>query len=93
MRQKEPGFRGPAIRLEEVGKVFRTDDVETHALSSVTLDLEQGEFCFYSWTVGLWQVNTSAHNGDAACSKQRYAFVGGDACSESFWERTGEIEE
>ena len=43
-REDEWSFSGPAVRLEQVGKVFKTDDVETHALSDVTLDLAQGEF-------------------------------------------------
>ena len=34
----------PLIRLEGVGKVFYTDEVETHALSNVHLEVNQGEF-------------------------------------------------
>jgi len=34
----------PLIHLEDVNKVFVTDDVETHALSGIHLDIEQGEF-------------------------------------------------
>ncbi len=32
------------IHLENLTKVFRTDEVETHALSGVHLDIERGEF-------------------------------------------------
>ena len=32
------------IRLEDVGKVFTTEEIETHALSHVYLELRQGEF-------------------------------------------------
>jgi putative ABC transport system ATP-binding protein len=32
------------IKLENIAKVFLTDEVETHALSSVQLDIKQGEF-------------------------------------------------
>jgi putative ABC transport system ATP-binding protein len=32
------------IRLEGVTKVFHTDDIETHALSNVDLQIENGEF-------------------------------------------------
>jgi len=39
---KEPGR--PLIRLEGVTKVFFTDEVETHALSGVHLDIERGEY-------------------------------------------------
>ncbi|MBN1567133.1 MAG: ABC transporter ATP-binding protein [Acidobacteria bacterium] len=34
----------PLIHLENVTKVFLTDEVETHALSSVTLDIQPGEY-------------------------------------------------
>ncbi len=34
----------PLIRLESVAKVFYTDEVETHALAGVHLDVHQGEF-------------------------------------------------
>jgi putative ABC transport system ATP-binding protein len=32
------------IEVRDVGKLFRTTDVETHALSAVSLDIERGEF-------------------------------------------------
>ncbi|MGE0102392.1 MAG: ABC transporter ATP-binding protein [Blastocatellales bacterium] len=34
----------PLLRLEGVTKVFLTDEVETHALSGVHLDINQGEY-------------------------------------------------
>jgi putative ABC transport system ATP-binding protein len=34
----------PLIRLEDVKKVFYTDEVETHALSGTHLDIAQGEY-------------------------------------------------
>src|SRR5437867_11730652 len=34
----------PLIRLSEVKKVFYTDEVETHALSGIHLDIEKGEY-------------------------------------------------
>ena len=34
----------PLIRLDGVGKVFLTDDVETHALADVCLQIERGEY-------------------------------------------------
>jgi putative ABC transport system ATP-binding protein len=34
----------PVIRLHELTKVFATEDVETHALSNVSLDIERGEY-------------------------------------------------
>jgi putative ABC transport system ATP-binding protein len=35
---------GTLIRLEGVTKVFRTDEVETHALSQVNLEIQKGEY-------------------------------------------------
>src|SRR5256885_14869836 len=32
------------IRLSGVGKVFYTDEVETHALSNINLDIREGEY-------------------------------------------------
>ena len=34
----------PLIQLEDLKKVFYTDEVETHALSGVHLDIRHGEF-------------------------------------------------
>lgn len=34
----------PLIRMEEVKKVFYTEEVETHALSDINLDIQEGEF-------------------------------------------------
>src|SRR5687768_15564697 len=34
----------PLIRLEGLTKVFYTDDVETHALSGIHLDIARGEY-------------------------------------------------
>jgi putative ABC transport system ATP-binding protein len=34
----------PLIRLEGVSKVFQTDEVETHALAGIHLDIQAGEF-------------------------------------------------
>ena len=35
---------GPLIKLEGVTKVFHADEVETHALSSVDLEIQKGEY-------------------------------------------------
>jgi putative ABC transport system ATP-binding protein len=34
----------PLIRLEGIGKVFLTEEIETHALSEVSLDIRDGQF-------------------------------------------------
>src|SRR5262245_19381968 len=35
---------GPLLQLEDVSKVFYTDEVETHALSGVHLEIQKGEY-------------------------------------------------
>ena len=34
----------PLIRLDEVSKVFVTDEVETHALAGIQFDVKKGEY-------------------------------------------------
>jgi putative ABC transport system ATP-binding protein len=43
---------GPFIKLEGVTKVFNTDEVETHALSNVTLEIRRGEYVAISGPSG-----------------------------------------
>src|SRR5438128_8392273 len=40
------------IQLESVAKIFTTDEVETHALSGVQLEIERGEFVSISGPSG-----------------------------------------
>ena len=40
----EPGNGKPLIKLEGVSKVFYTDEVETHALANVHLEVREGEY-------------------------------------------------
>ena len=42
----------PLIHLESVAKVFVTDDVETHALSNIHLDINKGEYVSISGPSG-----------------------------------------
>lgn len=42
----------PLIQLETVSKVFLTDELETHALAGVNLDVHQGEFVAISGPSG-----------------------------------------
>src|SRR6202008_3937616 len=42
----------PVIQLEDVTKVFLTDEVETHALSSIRMQIERGEFVAISGPSG-----------------------------------------
>jgi putative ABC transport system ATP-binding protein len=34
----------PLVRLEGISKIFQADEVETHALSDVHLEIRHGEF-------------------------------------------------
>jgi putative ABC transport system ATP-binding protein len=43
---------GPLIKLEDVKKVFYTDEVETHALSGVHFDIAQGDYVSISGPSG-----------------------------------------
>ena len=38
------GAARPLIQLDTLGKVFYTEEIETHALSSITLTIDHGEF-------------------------------------------------
>ena len=42
----------PVIQLEDVTKVFLTDEVETHALSNIRMQIERGEFVAISGPSG-----------------------------------------
>jgi putative ABC transport system ATP-binding protein len=44
MTASENGSVGPLLRLSSVSKVFITDDIETHALAGVHLEVERGEY-------------------------------------------------
>src|SRR5262245_57585835 len=46
------GTAGPLIKMNSVGKVFHTDEIETHALTSVHLDVQKGEFVSISGPSG-----------------------------------------
>ncbi len=55
----------PVIRLEDITKVFFTDDVETHALNGIQLDIRPGEYRVHRRAVGLRQVDAAGHHGPA----------------------------
>ena len=42
----------PLIRLEGLTKVFYTDEVETHALAGIHLDIQKGEYVAISGPSG-----------------------------------------
>src|SRR4030095_8849430 len=45
----------PLIHLENLGKVFETDEVETHALSSIHLTIHRGEYVAIAGSYGCRQ--------------------------------------
>jgi putative ABC transport system ATP-binding protein len=47
-----PGALPPIIRMSGLSKVFYTDEIETHALSEVQLEINQGEFLAISGPSG-----------------------------------------
>ncbi len=49
---RETGERQPLIRLDDVRKVFHTEDLETHALSGVHFEIESGEYVAVSGPSG-----------------------------------------
>lgn len=44
MTTSEGSDMGVLIRLQGLKKIFRTEEVETHALSDITLDIREGDF-------------------------------------------------
>jgi putative ABC transport system ATP-binding protein len=47
------------IHLNNIAKVFLTDEVETRALSGIELSIESGEYTFDHWPFGFsfyWQL-------------------------------------
>lgn len=43
-REATIGAKTPLIQLNALGKVFRTEEIETHALASISLTIDSGEF-------------------------------------------------
>jgi len=72
----------PMIRLESVTKVFYTDDLETHALDGIHLDVGKGEFLSISGPSGCGKSTLLAILGllDSA-TEGRYLLGGDDVTS------------
>ena len=76
-RQSDPGL----IRLESVSKVFYTDEVETHALSEIHLEVMKGEYlsiagpsgCGKSTLLSILGLLDSPTEGDYALGEQPVA--------------------
>src|ERR1700720_4321319 len=78
----------PLIRLNSVTKVFLTDEVETHALSGIHLDIRDGEYisiagpsgCGKSTLLSILGLLDTPSNGS-------YALKGGEVANLSFADR------
>ena len=53
------------IKLEGVTKVFYTDEVETHALAGIHLEIKNGEYLAIAGPSGLRQVDAAVDSGPA----------------------------
>ena len=62
----------PLIRLENVSKVFVTDEVETHALQSIHFDVKKGEYLSISGPVGLRKIDAAGHPRAAGYADRRH---------------------
>ncbi len=54
-----PEANGALIKLDGVTKVFYTDEVETHALSRIHLEITQGEYLAICGPVRMWQIHVA----------------------------------
>jgi putative ABC transport system ATP-binding protein len=78
----------PLIRLEGVTKVFLTDEVETHALSGIHLDIREGEYISIAGPSGCGKTTLLSILGllDTP-SGGSYALKGNEVANLSFAER------
>jgi putative ABC transport system ATP-binding protein len=78
----------PLIRLEGVTKVFLTDEVETHALSGIHLDIREGEYISIAGPSGCGKTTLLSILGllDTP-SGGNYALKGNEVANLSFAER------
>src|SRR2546421_595778 len=78
----------PLIRLASVTKVFLTDEVETHALSGIHLDIREGEYVSIAGPSGCGKTTLLSILGllDTP-SDGSYALKGHEVANLSFAER------
>ena len=50
------------INLQNVNKIYRTNDIETVALENVNLEVEKGEFISIMDSLGLRQIDAAQHH-------------------------------
>jgi len=61
------------IQLEELGKVFYADEVETHALAGVHLQIRRGEFVSIEGPFGLRQIGRCSRSSASSIRRPRDA--------------------
>jgi len=78
----------PLIQLQDVTKVFLTDEVETHALSGIHLDIRDGEYVSIAGPSGCGKSTLLSILGllDTP-SGGSYSLKGGEVANLSFPER------
>jgi putative ABC transport system ATP-binding protein len=47
----------PLIHLHGLKKVFLTDEIETHALAGIYLEIVRGEYVAIAGPSGVWQID------------------------------------
>ena len=62
----------PLIRLDNVSKVFVTDEVETHALSGIHFDVKKGEYLSIAGPVRLRKIDPACDSGPARHPQRRH---------------------
>ena len=67
----------PLLRLDGVTKVFLTDEVETHALSGIHMEIKKGEYISIAGPSGLRQINAAVHPRPARFAHRRNLLAGG----------------
>ena len=65
----------PLINLDGVTKVFFTDEVETHALAGIHLEIKSGEYIAIAGPVGLRQVDAAVDPRPARLADRRASYV------------------
>jgi len=76
------------IRLEDITKVFHTDEVETHALSQVTLEIKRGKYISIFRAVGLRKIHAALPARPAGLAHLRLLLARRQARSEFIRQRS-----
>ena len=58
------------IKLTEINKIYRTNEIETVALENVNLEVEKGRISQYHGTFRLWKIYIAQHYRAFGCSHE-----------------------